>query len=72
MRNGSALPDFFLFDKYKPEATVFPSPQAKGKWQILVTGEVPIYGKTSKILKILVEGNIGPPKYVTPLDFLDL
>jgi hypothetical protein len=26
-----------------------PSPYAKGSWNILISGEVPIFGKTSKL-----------------------
>ena len=47
--NGSALPDFFIFDKYKAEGILLPSPYAKGKWNILISGEVPLFGKTSKL-----------------------
>lgn len=45
LANGSALPDYFIFNTKIAEATVLPSPYAKGRWQIMIYGELPIIGK---------------------------
>ena len=68
LKNGSAPPEFFIFDTTNAQVTIMPSPFAKGKWDFWITGTVPIFGEVKTLLTILVEGNLGPPQFIVPLD----
>lgn len=60
--NGSALKPYFKIKPFEPTITLS-NVIEKGTWEIKLIGSTSFGGLTSRIIKVKIDGNLGPPYF---------